>query len=213
MIVPAMNSQELLKEVFNDLIIVDRKANYLCQGLRRAAIKSKSKHVQQVFDYRSKQYNNWIIIVDCFVAMATFRTVAWYLDDSGMNGLRVNADLKSLSHLTPHFLYRYNERFLHQLTLSKLDLLKQFTLDNPLEVISTVSNGDTNGNRIFGRFNDGIGLGDGEVISEADQEIRHFRTFISHNLIRESQEDLNSYLGIHYDKCWDEVHNINYRRA
>ena len=56
MIVPAMNSLELLTEIFNDLEIVNRKAIYLTESLRREAVKSKTKHVHRIFDYRSMQY-------------------------------------------------------------------------------------------------------------------------------------------------------------
>ena len=208
-----MNSKELIKEVFNDFVIVERKAYYLGLSLRRMAIKSKHKHIQKVFDYRSKRYNNWIIIVDCYVAMVVSRSVVWYLDECGMNGLRVNSDFKSLTHITPHFLDRYNERFLHQPALAKLDLLKQFTQDNPIEVIMSVPDVDGNQNRIYGRFNDGIGLGYEEVFKDVEQEIRHFKTFISHDMIREGQRELNSYVRKHYDEYWGEVHKINYRRA
>ena len=51
MIVHTMNSKELLKEIFNDYKIVERKANYLGLSLRREAVKSKEKHVHRIFDY------------------------------------------------------------------------------------------------------------------------------------------------------------------
>jgi len=213
MIVPTMNSKELVKEVLNDFTIVQRKAYYLGLSLRRMAVKSKQKHCQMLFDYKSKRYNNWIILVDSFVAMAAIRYAVWFLDDYGMNVLRVNSDLKYLTHLTPHFLDRYNERFLHQPSLSKLELLKQFILDNPIEVLISVSDADEYHNRIYGRFNDGIGLGYEEVFKDVEQEIRHFKTFISQDMIKDGQKELNSYLGENYDEFWNEVHKINYRRA
>lgn len=213
MIVPSMNSKELIKEVFNDFVIVERKAFYLSESLRRAAVKSKHKHIQKLFDYRSKRYNKWIILVDSYVAMAVIRYAVWYLDEYGMNGLRVNSDLKYLTHLTPHFLDRYNERFLHQPALSKLELLKKFTQNNPIEVLMSVPDADENHTRIYGRFNDGIGLGYEEVIKDVEQEIGHFKTFISQDMIKDGQKELDSYLGENYNEFWNEVHKINYRRA
>jgi hypothetical protein len=134
MIVPAMNSRELLTEILKDFKIVERKAYYLASGLRREAVKSKSKYVQRKFDNRSPQRNKWLITIDFFVARPSFNAIAYYLDQHGLNGIRVNASLKSLTHLTPHFLDRYNDRFLHQPNLPKIELLKQFTSRNPLDV-------------------------------------------------------------------------------
>lgn len=48
MIVPAMNSKELYKEIHTDLEIVFRKAGYLTSGLRREAVKSKNKYIQRI---------------------------------------------------------------------------------------------------------------------------------------------------------------------
>jgi hypothetical protein len=212
MIVPSMNSKELLREVFNDFTIVERKAYYLCESLRRAAVKSKHKHVQKIFDYRSTRYNNWIILVDCYVAISVFRSVVWYLDEFGMNGLRVNSDSKSITHLTPHFLDRYNERYLHQPTLSKLDLLKQFTQENPCEVIMSAPVIDATQNRIFGRFDEGVGLGLKEVFSETRNEITHFKTFISNDMILAGQRDGFNTLG-EYFESYEKLLNVNKRRA
>jgi hypothetical protein len=107
-------------------------------SLRREAVKSKTKYVHRIFDYRSKQRNNWFITVDYYVAKPAFTVVIYYLDKYGLNGNRVNANNQSLTHFTPHFLNRHNERFLKQENLSKVDLLKRFAQMNPLEVIMSV---------------------------------------------------------------------------
>jgi len=61
MIVPAMTSKELLMEIARDYSMVMKKAMYLTESLRRLAVKSKEKHIKRVFDYKSKQKNNWLI--------------------------------------------------------------------------------------------------------------------------------------------------------
>jgi hypothetical protein len=62
MIVPAMNSEELTKEVFKDLESVNVKALYLARGMRREAVKSTSKFVQRIFEYKSMRLNKWLIM-------------------------------------------------------------------------------------------------------------------------------------------------------
>lgn len=212
MIVPAMTSKELYTEIFKDFEIVLRKALYLTEGLRREAVKSKSKHVQRIYDYKSKHYNNWIIIVDSFVGDPRFTVVVYHVDEYGFNGVRVDSDDKTLTHFTPHFLERYNERFLNQGTLSKLDLLKRFIPYNSMEAIQYEYDSETEQYRIFGRFKEGIGLGFKEIISDG-KEIIHYKTFISNEMIKEFQVDNFKSLGELYDKHWNELPKIIRRCA
>jgi hypothetical protein len=193
MIVPSMNSKELLKEIFEDLKIVYRKACYLTESLRREAIKSKTKHVHRIFDYKSKRLNNWFIVVYYVVGHPGFLVVVYYIDEYGLNGIRVDADNQSLTHFTPHFLERYNERFLKLPDLSKLELLKRFIPNNPVEVIQSIFDDETEQYNIFGRVKEGIVLGYKEVFREEGKEINHYKTFISNEMINESQtDDFNS---------------------
>lgn len=213
MIVPAMNSKELFTEIFSDFKIVERKAIYLGLELRREAIKSKTKSVHRVYDYRSKQYNNWVIVIDRYVSELSLSTVVFYLDKFGLNGMRVNADRKSLTHFPPHFLERYNERFLDIINSSKTELLKRFVRMNPLEVIMSVPDEETNQCRIFGRFNEGVGLGYEEPIDDFGGKIYHFKTFISNDMIKDSQEDVFNYVGEQYDIFRIEESKRSRRRA
>lgn len=208
-----MNSQELYSEIMNDHRIVERKAYYLALSLRRSALKSKSKHVRAVFEYKSKQRNNWIIIIDCFVKGYDSSATVYYLDAHGLNGISVNSDGLSLSHYTPHFLERYNERFLKNTKLAKLDILKQFITNNPVEAIGEVIESESKQVEIFGRFKEGVGLGYREVLSYLDNEIIHFKTFISNDMVSESQKDGFNTLGNYYDETLEELKNVNKRRA
>ena len=205
MIVPSMTSKELLIEVFRDFEIVQRKAIYLTQGLRREAVKSKSKYVQRIYDYRSKQYNNWIIIVDYLVGDPRFTVILYYVDEYGLNGISVNTDYKSLAHYTPHFLARYNERFVKQQNLSKLEILKGFIQKNPLETLNFDFDGKAGQNQFFGRVKEGTVFGYNEVFSDIGKEINHFKTFINNELIHEGQVDDFNFTSNLYEKYWEEL--------
>lgn len=213
MIVPSMNSQELYSEIMNDYPIVERKAYYLALGLKRSARKSKHKHVREIFEYKSKQRNNWIITIDCYLNGYESSTMVYYLDEHGLNGVRVNSEGVSLSHYTPHFLKRFKERFLKDPSLSKLDLLKHFIFNNPLEAFGEIADGELNQNKVFGRFNEGVGLGHIEAIDDNGSEIIHFKTFISNEMILDFQRDGFNDLGEHYDETYNELQRINKRRA
>lgn len=213
MIVSAMNSKELTIEVYKDLESVNIKAMYLAQGLRREALKSKSKYVQRVFEYKSRRLNQWFIIIDYYVKQPFFTVVVYYLDLYGLNGIMVDGNNQALTHFTPHFLERYNERFLMQPDISKLKLLKRFIPMNSLEIIKVVPDSSTSGNRIFGRFKEGIGLGFKEEFHEIGKEIYHFKTFISTNMIFESQEEDFNLTDKRYELYWNEMFKNNQRCA
>jgi hypothetical protein len=205
MIVPAMNSEELIIEIFKDFETVQRKAMYLTDSLRREAVKSRSKYVQRIFGYKSMRLNQWIIIVDYFVKNPCFTVVVCYNDEFGLNGIRVDPSSLSLTHFTPHFLERYNERFLKQRNLTKLELLKRFIPNNSLEVIKYVLDSKGKQYRVFGRFNEGIGLGYKEVFNIMGKEIIHYKTFISNDMVLESQVDDFNFTGKLFDSYWNEM--------
>ena len=213
MIVPSMNSRELYTEIFNDYRIVERKAYYLGLSLRRTAVKSKHKHVREIINYKSSQHNDWIIIVDRAVASFICYSTVYYRDKHGLNGVGVSSNDLTLNHYTPHFLERYNERFLKAPNLSKLDLLKQFVTNNPVEAIADITNDETIQCEIFGRFRDGVGLGFKEVFSEAGNEIIHFKTFISNEMILDGQRDGFNSLGEYYNEYCVKLLKLNKRRA
>ena len=213
MIVPAMNSEELIMEIFNDLEIVNRKAMFLTESLRREAVKSKSKHVHRIFDYRSMQFNKWFIVADYIVGHPGFIVVVYFIDENGLSGIRVDADNQSLTYFTPHFLERYNERFLKQLNLSKLELLKRFIQNNHVEVIQSVFDRETEQYRIFGRVKEGIVLGYKEAFREIGKEINHYKTFISNEMIKESQVDDFNIVGKLFDSYLNEMPKSIKRRA
>lgn len=213
MIVPSMNSQELYNEIFSDYKIVERKAYYLGLSLRRAAVKSKHKHVREILNYKSKQHNNWIIIVDRAVASFINYSTVYYRDKHGLNGVSVSSNDLTLTHYTSHFIERYNERFMKAPNLSKLDLLKQFVTKNPVEAIADITDDETMECEIFGRFRDGVGLGFKEVFSEAGNEIIHFKTFISNEMILDGQRGGFNSLGEFYNEACVKLEKINKRRA
>ena len=125
MIVPSMNSEEIATEILNDYQIVIRKAKYLNEKLRRDAIKTRNKHLNRIFDYKSKQKNDWLIVIDYNMGDPLILSAVYFLNKSRLNAIVVQSDRKTLIYYSSHFLERYNERFLKQDNISKLDLLKR----------------------------------------------------------------------------------------
>lgn len=187
MIVNSMSSKELTKEIFSDYESVLRKVTYLTNGLRREVVKSKSKHVHRIFDYKTKRYNNWKIIVDYPYKHPRHIAMVYYPDYQGLQGIRVDGNLRSLTHITPHFLSRYNERFVKVDSASKIDLLVRFLQNNFLDAVKYIRTEDPLRNEILCKFRDGVGFGDSEYFPELRKEIIHLRTFITDEMLFDNQ--------------------------
>ena len=148
MIVPSMTSKELFREIISDDENVRSKAVYLSKGMRREAAKSKTKHVCRAFDYRTKKFNNWIIVIDYHKKKQEFYSVLYYNDDGGFNAIQVNSQ-GYLTHFIGHFLDRYNERYLKLKDVTKLDLLKRFVVENPVNAVKYTLQPDSKRNKSF----------------------------------------------------------------
>ena len=208
-----MNSREIMNEVAKDYPMVVRKAIYLTESLRREAVKSKNKHVCKIFDYKSQRQNTWLIIINYYVNDPMFNVVLHYLDDFGLNGIMVGADHKTLMHYTPHFLERYNERFLKQPLISKKELLKRYITENAVGQMNLKRDEEIMTDRIFVRSREGIALGLREKLAGLNNLFLHYKTFISNTMIFKSQEEIFNTVGSEYEKYWNENYSKRRRGA
>lgn len=213
MIVKSMNSREIMNEIAKDYPMVVRKAIYLTESLRREAVKSKKKHVCKIFDYKSQRQNNWFIIIDYYVNDPTFNVVLHYVDDFGFNGIMVCADRQTLMHYTPHFLERYNERFLKNPLISKKELLKRYITENAVGQMHIEWDEETMTDRIFVRSREGIALGLREKLSGLNNLFLHYKTYISNTMIFKSQEEIFNAVGSEYEEYWNDNYSKRHRGA
>lgn len=206
MIVKSMNSKELMNEIAKDYPMVMRKATYLTENLRREAVKSKNKYVHRTYDYRTKRQNNWLIIINYYVNNPVFNIVVHYLDDFGFNGIVVEPNFQAFTHYTPHFLERYNERFLKESNISKKDLLTQFISKNAVGHAQYDINDDMT-KRTFVRSREGVSLGYMEKLDGLQNVYTHYKTFISNSMILSHQQDTFDLTGQEYEKYWNETYS------
>jgi hypothetical protein len=204
MIVPTMTSEELVREIMKDHPIVYRKGMYALEKLRRPALKSQNKHVQRIYDYESKNKNKWIIICDYYVKDPSWIVVVHFVDKWGIQAYMVDANQRTLTHYSGHFLERYNERFLHETELSKMEIFKRYLSKNSSAYVEWLPDTDEHQKPFFGRSREGIVLGNVESLGLYD--IIHARTFIANDMIFESQKGKFDSTGEHYKQYWDEVY-------
>lgn len=208
-----MTSQELCNEIFKDESVVISKATYLAKDIRRLALKSKEKYTEKIYEYKSKQNNNWIIIIHANKKVIDTFYITYYLDQYGLNGIMTANDKKSLLHYTPHFLERYNQRFLKQENLSKIEILKRFLSVNWHAFVNDTPDYGENKNCFFTRFREGIGLGYKEHVNGYLNTIHHFKTYISPEMTFENQQKDLDLSSKYYEQYWNEVHLKHYKKT
>ena len=199
-----MNSEELVREIMKDYPIVYRKGKYALEKLRRPAIKSKNHHVQKIYDYESKNKNNWIIFCDYHVKDPFWYIVVHFVDKWGLQAYLVDENKRVFYHYSGHFLERYNKRFLHEAELSKTDILKRYLSKNSSAYIQVVPDTEKYKNPVFGRSKEGVVLGNVEL--QGLYSIIHVKTFIGNDMIFENQQAKFEYTSERYKQFWDEVY-------
>ncbi len=206
MIVPSMNSQELANEILNDYKIVIRKAKYLTEELRREAIKSRNKHLKRIFDYKSKQKNDWLIDVDYNMGDPLILVAVHFLNEGRLNAVLVLSDGNTLVHYSSHFLERYNERFLKENNFPKLELLKRFLPQNNVTTFDITTYLSDSKDTVFARFKDGVGLGVFEHLR--NNKIVFLKTYISPEMIKEFQKEGYESITDAFKDHWNEFSKI-----
>jgi hypothetical protein len=188
MLVPAMNNDELFNEIIKDNKIVLRKALYHLKEVRREAIKKRDKELWKFFDYESKpNKNNWLILIGYNHGDPLILSAVRYLKEGKLNFFVEQSDNLALVSYTSHFLERYNERFLKQDKITKMDLFKQFIIYNTVSTIDIYPDSDSDKFRCFGRFKDGIGLGIFEDMGS--RRIFFLKTYITTEMILKYQKN------------------------
>lgn len=213
MIVPTMNNQEIANEIARDIHKVLIKGVELTYSLRRKAIKSRNKYARGFFKFISKNHNQWLFICQYFKKEQVLIALAYYVDQYGFNALMTDSSQDKLSHFSSHFLDRYNQRFLKQPTLSKIEILKTFMEKNSYGTIQDIPDKGDMKNRIFVKYADGVGLGYYEVVFGSIHRINHIKTFISEDMIFSSQQgDFNEMSKLH-QKYTNEIFSFMKKRA
>jgi hypothetical protein len=144
MILPTMNSEDIIREIKLDFPAVMKKARYAMEELRRPALKSRNKHVKRIREYKSKNKNNWLIFCDYHVKDPMYSIVVFSIDDRGLQAYLVDENQGLLYHYNGHLLNRFNERFLNEPELSKTELLKRYLSANASPLIEVHPETETN---------------------------------------------------------------------
>lgn len=141
---------------------------------------------------------------DYYVKDPSWVVVAHYVDKYGLQAYMVDANQRTLTHYSGHFLERFSKRFLHQPEMSKTEILKRYLSKNASAYIEWLPDTEEHQKPFFGRSREGIILGSVEYLKS--HHIVHVKTFISNDMIHEGQQERFDSTGEHYKQYWDEVY-------
>ncbi len=198
-----MTREELAKEILKDYESVLRRTIHWEKKLRKAAQKTKNPCLQQIFDYRSKRLNNWIVVDNVFKKKSSFNLGVHFADNEGYHAYVVSGDQKALIHYSSHFLYRYNERCVKQMDIKKVDLIKRFMSRNTLGNYVHLPD-EQYKHRFFARTGEGVSLGFIEYLKSTT--IFHHKTFIANDMVHEGSQARDFDLATRmYRSQWEEA--------
>ena len=198
MIVPAMNSEEILNEVLLDKETVLKRADQLaCNILKQAYLRPTRKPVIKYYNYKSPRKNDWILIFkNAPLPGGGLILSVHYLNKMGFNCLVIGNE-SVFHHLSGHFLERFNERFLKQSELSKIEIFKAYITKNILISTNSLDPPELEIKRIIIKVNDGIAFGTKEIVNGC--KIFDFRTFISNEMVLDFQKEDVDYIKNNYE--------------
>jgi len=193
-----MNIKEIAYEISNDLINVEKEIDKLMPKMRRKALKMRGKRYYQVFDFKTKKYNDWLVAIDYLKRDPSWVMFCSYQNNEGYNAVMVITATNSFVHYSAHFLERYNERFLDGTLRSKSDILKEYTLRNNISRLEFPFKDE----RFFGCTHDGVVLG----YIEKDINWVNCKTFITTDMTFGNQQSTLDMASSNYETYWNEAH-------
>lgn len=201
MIVPAMNTDEIIREIVLDLPSVLRKHSSYSKNVRRAAIKAKTKTIHMFYEYKSPRRNDWVVFLKATPSVCSMVYAVHYLNKQGFNFMAVHLD-SAFFHYSGHFIERYNERFLNLQSLSRFEIFKSFIRHNSISISEELNLDNTDKKRVMIKLNDGIAFGTYEETD--DYTITNYKTFISNDMVLSFQNDDVNTVNNNYNKYCSE---------
>lgn len=185
MIIDTMSLEEMQKEVEKDSKRLWDRTHRFVDESRRFFLKTEHFPAYRRLEWESPlTHTKWVICI--FALNRSFRKKTGILhyapyQSYGLGAvlLRLWDDL-TIENITPHFLSRYNERFLkpHEISLSGLELIEFYMSHNP----GSSFDYDDDIGRYVSSVNDGLVLG-----QYINGKCLQANTFVSNDMLFESQ--------------------------
>jgi hypothetical protein len=198
MIVPAMNIDEVYRQVMDDYNEMYRKAAAQSNFLRLDMMRRKLDHEVKVITCKTTRNNNWNIMFRIFTHGVQ---LVFYLRSNDKRGpvtyniqfLKATGEKQVIKHNT-HFFQRFNERLKLNLK-SPADTIKHFFKYN-LEYELSQTEPLPNGRKLVQFiYTSGIAIG----WQDETGKLVHVKTFVSTDMLTTQQKSLADFIRYHKD--------------
>lgn len=205
MIVPAMNLEELRREVFKDLEIVMRKAHYTAQKVYQAYKPLREKEITLFFDYLSKYKNRWMYRIVMNKRETLYEYITYFHGRRGFSAIIPIQDKnrQSLVYFTDHFFKRYNERGRFNLPGIK-EVIKAFMSRNVEIQNKRIEEFAPGKWELFSVTGQGVMLG----TADDNAGIYKMNTFLTKDMLHPNQEQMFKEMQVHLNKYRDDTQVI-----
>ncbi|MCF8276628.1 MAG: hypothetical protein K9J17_07830 [Flavobacteriales bacterium] len=204
MLVPAMNLEEIRKEIAKDFEIVERKSRYVEKDLKRLHAPLRDKRIIKVYDYHSKFKNNWIFKWDVDKKVSIPVYLIWYIGHRGLTAIQTFPRTDCLFYYTSHYFKRYNERL--DLGINDPKQLLHTFMHNHLaytfQYLEEVNRGVW---KFFAYTKNGVALG--TYIRSCNYY--KMNTFITHDMLKGDQLEIEAYKKAELDKYLATYHKLD----
>lgn len=182
MLVPAMNIEEIRKELNKDVPVLNRKMVYVAHKLLKTIKPARDKIITRVSDYFSGNKNKWLYRLSISQKKQEYFLLIYYYNAKGISAFSKVNNTDYLLHFTSHFFDRYNERC-HLGLKDKIEIMKVYLSENGIYTFHErrqIANGIF---KIYSLTQKGIILG----TLDKNRKVYHFNTFIPLSLLNNKQ--------------------------
>ena len=182
MIVHTMTHERMVLEARKDIQAMRNKCTEPMRKLRRELFASKHDTLLHLFDWKSPNKNNWLVLIRHSKKRTLILSLAWFPDREGKLAALWTTGAGMAFYIDSHVFERFGERFVPDEI--PIERMQSFFLENHLFSFEpTVQKSED-------RFEVSIGANQGMGLGEWDRstDIIHWRTFVNHGQLFENQE-------------------------
>lgn len=182
MIVHTMTHAEMVLDARKDIQAMRNKCTEPLRKLRRELFASKHDTLLHLFDWKSPNKNNWLVLIRHSKKRSLTLSLAWFPDKEEKLAALWVTGAGIAYYIDSHVFERFGERF--DPDQIPLDRLVSFFLENHVfSVEPTAQKGEQLFEVNIGA-NQGLGLGEWD----RSTDIVHWRTFVNHGQLFSNQE-------------------------
>ncbi len=182
MIVHTMSHAQMVLDARKDIQAMRNTCIEPLRKLRRELFASEDDTLLHLFDWKSPNKNNWLVLIRHSKKRTMILSLAWFPDKEGKLAALWATGAGMAFYIDPHVFERFDERFVPDEI--PIERLQSFFLENHLFSFEPTGQKSEQLYEVSIGANQGLGLG----VWDRSTDIVHWRTFVHHGQRFENQE-------------------------